>query len=231
MKHFRLFSLFFGCWLLASCTADPGTEPDQPDEPDSFANPFTDVFKDATDHYAHIMWLAQSGITTGFENGDGTLRYEPYSTVKRCDMAAFLYRLAGSPSCEPSASDEARFWDVDASTPHREEILWLASAGISTGFPDGAFRPYADIARVDMAAFLRRLAEWMDAPEATGVVKSFPDVPSSMDHAEDVAWLSAAGITTGFPDGTFKPYDTIKRCDMAAMLHRLDGFVEGYGVD
>ena len=27
MKHFRLFSLFFGCWLLASCTADPGTEP------------------------------------------------------------------------------------------------------------------------------------------------------------------------------------------------------------
>lgn len=213
---------------------DPGTEPDQPDEPDSFANPFTDVFKDATDHYAHIMWLAQSGITTGFKNGDGTLRYEPYSTVKRCDMAAFLYRLAGSPAYEPAAADKARFSDVDGSTPHYEEVLWLASTGISKGWDNGdgtaSFRPYEDIARVDMAAFLHRLADRMGAPDPAGAAKSFRDVPSSMPHASDVAWLSSAGITTGFPDGSFKPYDSIKRCDMAAMLHRLDGLAEGYEV-
>ena len=52
-----------------------------------------------------------------------------------------------------------------------------------------------------------------------------------MPHASDVAWLSSARITTGFPDGSFKPYGSIVRCDMAAMLHRLDGFVEGYEVE
>lgn len=211
---------------------DPGGV--DPDQPGGFTNPFTDVFEGSTDHYAHIMWLAESGVTTGFENLDGTFRFEPYSTVKRCDMAAFLYRLAGSPSYEPTAADRARFSDVDGSTPHCDEVLWLASTGISKGWDNGdgtaSFRPYEDIARVDMTAFLHRLAGWMGAPDPAGAAKSFSDVPSSMPHASDVAWLSSAGITTGFPDGSFKPYDSIKRCDMAAMLHRLDGLVEGYEV-
>ena len=149
-------------------------------------------------------------------------------------MAAFLYRLAGSPAYEPAAADKARFSDVDGSTPHYEEVLWLASTGISKGWDNGdstaSFRPYEDIARVDMAAFLHRLADWMGAPDPAGAAKSFRDVPSSMPHASDVAWLSSAHITTGFPDGSFKPYDSIKRCDMAAMLHRLDGLAEGYEV-
>ena len=150
-------------------------------------------------------------------------------------MAAFLYRLAGSPAYEPTAADKARFSDVDGSTPHCDEVLWLASTGISKGWDNGdgtaSFRPYEDIARVDMAAFLHRLAIWMGVSEPGSGGRAFSDVDASIAHAEDVAWLAAAGITTGFPDGTFKPYDTIKRCDMAAMLHRLDGFVESYGVD
>lgn len=149
-------------------------------------------------------------------------------------MAAFLYRLAGSPAYEPSAADLAAFSDVDESTSHYKEVLWLASAGISEGWDVGGgareFRPYAEIARIDMAAFLHRLAGWMGAPEPESVGKSFPDVTAGMAHAEDVAWLSAAGVTTGFPDGKFKPYDTIVRCDMAAMLHRLDGLAKGYEV-
>lgn len=209
---------------------DPGTDPDAPAPvPVSF----TDV-TDSTDHAPHIRWLAEEGISKGWDNGDGTFRYEPYLNVARADMAAFLYRLAGSPAYEPSAADLAAFSDVDESTSHYKEVLWLASAGISEGWDVGGgareFRPYAEIARIDMAAFLHRLAGWMGAPEPESVGKSFPDVTAGMAHAEDVAWLSAAGVTTGFPDGKFKPYDTIVRCDMAAMLHRLDGLAKGYEV-
>ncbi len=40
MKHFGLFSLFFGFWLLAGCTADPGTEPGPSGEnPSAAENP------------------------------------------------------------------------------------------------------------------------------------------------------------------------------------------------
>ena len=209
---------------------DPGTDPDAPAPvPVSF----TDV-TDSTDHAPHIRWLAEEGISKGWPNGDGTFRYEPYLNVARADMAAFLYRLAGSPAFEPGAEDLAAFEDVGAGTPHCKEVLWLASAGISEGWDVGGgdreFRPYAEIARSDMAAFLHRLAICMGAPDPGSGGMSFSDVDASIAHSGDVAWLSAAGITTGFPDGTFRPYDTIVRCDMSAMLHRLDGLVEGYEV-
>ena len=195
---------------------------------------FTDVFAGVTDHASHIRWLADEGVSKGWDNGDGTYSYRPYSDVARADMAAFLYRLAGSPAYEPDGADLSAFSDVDASTPHYREVLWLASAGISEGWDIGGgereFRSYDNIARSDMAAFLHRLAIWMGAPEPGSGGRAFSDVDGSVAHAGDVAWLAAAGITTGFLDGTFKPYDTIKRCDMAAMLHRLDGFVEGYEV-
>ncbi len=210
-------------------------DPDDPSEPDPGTVSFTDVFAGVTDHASHIRWLADEGVSKGWDNGDGTYSYRPYSDVARADMAAFLYRLAGSPAYEPDGADLSAFSDVDASTPHYREVLWLASAGISEGWDIGGgereFRPYDNIARSDMAAFLHRLAIWMGAPEPGSGGRAFSDVDGSVAHAGDVAWLAAAGITTGFPDGTFKPYDTIKRCDMAAMLHRLDGFVEGYGVD
>lgn len=112
---------------------------------------FRDVFK-STPHQENIGWLAEKGISTGFE--DGTFR--PYANIARCDMAAFLYRLAGSPSFEPSALDKGKFRDVSESTPHCDEVWWLASTGISTGFEDGAFKPYASAARCDIAAFLHR---------------------------------------------------------------------------
>ena len=199
------------------------------------SNPFIDVFENSTPHYDHILWLAYEGISAGWDIGGGKKEFRPWDNVARCDMAAFLYRLAGSPSFEPSAEDLAAFRDVDKSTPHCKEVLWLASTGISEGWDIGGgereFRSYDNIARSDMAAFLHRLAIWMGAPEPGSGGRAFSDVDGSIAHAEDVAWLSAAGITTGFSDGTFRPYDSIVRCDMAAFLHRLDGYVNGYAVD
>ncbi len=88
-----------------------------------------------TPHYDDVMWLSQYGISTGWS--DGTFRGA--DTVKRQDMAAFLRReavrrgISGAATWKPSAADWKRFNDVTSSTPHAEDILWLASAGIATG--------------------------------------------------------------------------------------------------
>ncbi|MDO4595852.1 MAG: glycoside hydrolase family 31 protein, partial [Coriobacteriaceae bacterium] len=37
------------------------------------------------------------------------------------------------------------FSDVTDKTEHRDDILWLAETGVTTGFPDGTFRPYASV--------------------------------------------------------------------------------------
>lgn len=121
---------------------------------------FSDV-NSSTPHRKAILWLASQGISKGWDNGDGTFSFRPYTNVARADMAAFLYRLAGSPEFDESSV--TAFRDVDASTPHREAILWLASSGVSKGWDEGggaySFRPYLEVARCDMAAFLHRMDE------------------------------------------------------------------------
>lgn len=181
----------------------------------------TDLDHD-TYHLGDVLWLVDRGISTGY--GDGTFR--PLETVKRCDMAAFLYRLAGSPDFNPRTAVRT-FSDVDENTPHYKEVMWLASTGISQGWGNGdgtySFRPYADVARCDMAAFLQRLY----AQCGTGAAKTdlsgvhFSDVSSATPHEDEVLWLAANGISTGYDDGTFRNYQSVARCDMAAFMCRM----------
>lgn len=183
---------------------------------------FSDVFDD-TPHSSEIGWLAAAGISEGFP--DGTFAGE--RGVTRQDMAAFLYRLAGSPAYEPSKYDKTRFSDVDERTPHAKEIWWLASTGISAGFSDGTFGGMRDVTRQDMAAFMRRFESCFyggasDDFSASSKDKSaFADVDESTPHAQDIWWLAYAGISTGFDDGTFRGRATVARQDMAALFYRL----------
>ncbi len=52
---------------------------------------------------------------------------------------------------------------------------------------------------------------------------TFPDVPAEWEFAREVEWLVAEGITTGYPDGTFQPWNSVNRDAMAAFLYRLAG--------
>ncbi|MCC5952907.1 MAG: S-layer homology domain-containing protein [Acidimicrobiia bacterium] len=100
-----------------------------------------------------VGWLLDAEVTTGF--GDGT--YRPASAVTRQAMAAFMYRLAGSPMF--AAPAEPTFTDVDPTHPFHTEIEWLADAGIAGGFPDGTYGATAAVSRQAMAAFMYRLAD------------------------------------------------------------------------
>ena len=202
------------------------SEPEPKPEPQ--APEFSDVVAGETPHAEHIAWLAESGVSKGWENGDGTYSFRPYAEVARCDMAAFLYRLAGSPAFEPTAKQRAAFSDVDENTPHAKEVWWLAAQGISAGWDEAGgtktFRPYETVKRCDMAAFLNRLAR--NAGKPAGAGSPFTDVADATPHRAAVLWLASNEVSKGWtePDGTmtFRPYETVKRADMAAFLHRMD---------
>ena len=115
-------------------------------------SPFADV---PTSHafYRAIVWLSDSGISTGYE--DGTFR--PGQPVLREQMAAFLHRFRGLLAAPANGSGS--FVDVPSSSTFRTQIQWLAGSKISTGYSDGTFRPAQPVLREQMAAFLYRAAE------------------------------------------------------------------------
>jgi Tol biopolymer transport system component len=52
---------------------------------------------------------------------------------------------------------------------------------------------------------------------------SFVDVPASNHFFEQIEWMTAAEIASGFPGGRFKPVDPVNRQQMANFLYNLAG--------
>ncbi len=164
-----------------------------------------------------IEWLAGKEVTTGWVEPEGTLTYRASEPIARDAMAAFLYRLAGSPDFQaPSTSP---FTDVAPSVQFYKEMTWLKAQGISTGYPDGTFRPADPVSREAMAAFMYR---FRDKPAFAAPSSSpFSDVVTTDEFFKEIAWLSATGISTGWPDGTYRPVEPVMRDAMAAFMFRL----------
>lgn len=190
----------------------------------------------ATPHGDDIAWLADKRISNGYSDGS----FRPGTKIKRQDMAALLRRVAvwhgigDASSWKPQEKDWAIFSDVDRCTPHAEDILWVAHAGVSTGWreSDGShtFRGSNAVKRQDMAAFLHRLAgKSTDEVEETAAKNNFTDVTAATPHAEDIYWLGKTGISQGYKnsDGSWR-FDgaaSVHRQDMAAFLHRLSNML------
>ncbi|MHA7282695.1 polysaccharide deacetylase family protein, partial [Arthrobacter sp. TMS2-4] len=90
-------------------------------------SPFADVSTSRV-FYKEISWLAAQGISTGWAEANGTRTFRPLQATTRDQMAAFLYRAAGSPAYTPPAVSP--FADVSTSRVFYKEISWLAAQGI-----------------------------------------------------------------------------------------------------
>lgn len=174
---------------------------------------FTDV--PAGSQFAgEISDMRAKGVVTGWN--DGTFR--PLEPVHRDAVAAFMYRLQGHPAA--TLPPESPFSDLGTDHPFYPDISWLAGQKITTGWPDKTYRPLAPVTREAMAAFLYRLA---GSPAFTPPTQSpFTDLTTESQFYKEITWLAQTGITTGWPDHTYRPYEPVHRDAMAAFLYRFD---------
>ncbi|CAN5495531.1 hypothetical protein BH20ACT2_BH20ACT2_00670 [soil metagenome] len=127
-----------------------------------------DRFADDDDsvHAASIDRLAAVGVVGGF--ADGT--YRPGERVSRAQMATFLVRVHGFAGGRDLLSSADAFGDDDGS-PHEPAIDQAATAGFTSGFADGTYRPALPVTRAQMASFLTRV---LDALVVAGVATPPP---------------------------------------------------------
>lgn len=209
-NFFRNFSLWFGSPNGAPTTAYPVAAP----LGRAPAAPFRDVARSEHMYFTEIAWMKHTGRSTGWP--DGT--YRPFESIKRDAMAAFLYRSAGSPAYTPPAVSPFR--DVATNSMYYKEIAWARSVGITTGWPDGTYRPLEPVNRDAMAAFLHRSAG--SPAHSAPAASPFRDLSTRTQFYEEITWAHSQGITTGWADGTYRPLEPIKRDAMAAFIYRLE---------
>jgi len=129
----------------------------------------------------------------------------------------------GDDATAPSTSAEAGlpvfFVDVPAQRDFADDIMWAATAGVSTGYTDGTFRPTEQISRQALVKMIYAAAhDGQRAPACTQA--PYRDVPVSAAFCGEIAWAKQAAVTTGYTDGTFRPGTVVSRQAAAAFLYR-----------
>ncbi len=173
-------------------------------------------FKDVTDptqfYYDPIYNMVDTGVIAGW--ADGTFR--PTGNCNRAAVVTFLWRLAGKPEPEVMATFS------DMPTDNEEfckAISWAAEEGITTGYAGNLFKPWNTCNRAAIVTFLWRYA---DKPEPSKMA-DFKDMTTNDDFNNAISWAAENGITTGWDDNTFRPWNTCNRLAVASFLNRYAG--------
>ncbi|OEH92132.1 S-layer homology domain-containing protein [Bacillus solimangrovi] len=153
------------------------------------------------------------------------MAYQPKSYRKFIAMTVTTAVVASAVAPTVSA---AQFSDVKDNTWYTEAIEYLVDKEVISGYPGGTFKPNGSLTRAE-AAKVMALTLGLDhegAPDA-----NFPDVKRGEWFAPYVSVLVNEGIISGFPDGTFKPHQTLTRAQMAKMMAVAYGIGEDSSVD
>ncbi|MDR3152430.1 MAG: S-layer homology domain-containing protein [Bifidobacteriaceae bacterium] len=157
-----------------------------------------------------------TGCSFEIQGNDYITKYCPSDSVKREQMAAFLYNLKGKPDYTPPAVSP--FSDLKPDNQFYKQIMWGVANGIWSGYEDKTFKGNKAITRGQFVSVLWR---FYGSPEPILPSKSpFSDVKSSDSIYKAVIWAKNNSITTGYADGTFKPNKTCSRAQMAMFIIR-----------
>jgi len=127
-----------------------------------------------------------------------------------------LSLVLGSFGMAFAATSDGSFSDTSA-----EEVTVLAQLGVISGYGDGTYRPAGIVTRAEMAVIVIRA---LGLADYVGGVSGFPDMAGHAWAEGYVAYAKNLGIIDGYPDGTFKPGNTVTYQEAAKMMVAALGY-------
>lgn len=167
---------------------------------------FPDIAKDAW-FSQEVSYLYERSIITGFPDG----KFYPSRPVTRAEAMTMI----GKALEMDGQLRETSFLDVPSQFYASGYIEEAVLRQIITGYPDKTFKPKAWIIRGDAAIMLQKAFAYDPVLE-----QQFQDVREDKYYYPSVNAIKTAGITSGYPDGTYKPETTITRAEFAVLLAR-----------
>ncbi len=150
---------------------------------------------------ATIATVSKNGVVTAKKVGRAVITATVDGTALTCDVRVL-------------------FKDVtDPSLFYYEPIYNMVDKGVIGGYDDGTFRPTGNCNRAAVVTFLWKLA---GRPEP-GKMATFSDMTTNADFNKAISWAAEEGITSGWSDNTFRPWNTCNRAAIVTFLWRYAG--------
>jgi hypothetical protein len=168
--------------------------------------------------------MFEKRLTTGVNKPEGKF-FAPKQELTREAMAAFMYRLKGSPAV--SLPSESPFADVTPSDKFYREIVWMQQQKLAKGTKQATGKPLFGskdaLTREAMAAFIYRFegSPSFTAPPTSPLV----DINAEAKFRKEVLWMYENQLTTGIKQGEsriYAPKSALSREAMAAFIYRLE---------
>ena len=141
----------------------------------------------------------------------------------RGDMAVLLMALTGSNTVF-TATNNSVFKDVYPTLIYYTILNDLYREGKITGYPDGTYKPYNTLSRLESAIFLlkyvygKSVYDMVKKVEVEGI---FKDIPKESWYAPWIELAYRKGLVRGYEDGTFRPFSAITRLEVIILLDRM----------
>lgn len=120
------------------------------------------------------------------------------------------------------------FDDLSSSHPNYEAIMALKDLGVIDGYPDDTFKPERDVNRVEALKIILLAAKIDIDSEATE--SRFTDTNVGVWYAPILNRAVALGIIQGYPDGSFKPEQTVNLAE-ALKIGQLSFDIDISGIE
>lgn len=194
----RLVTGILSLSLMITLTVSPASAATKTD--------FTDVPK-FNQFHDEIQYLVGEKVISGYKNG----QFKPKENLTRGEATMMIGRMLKL----DSAQRTTKFKDVPKSYAGSGYIASATKDGIISGYSDGTFRPNQDVTRGDMALIIAKAFKLRYQAHY-----SFTDINYQMKAYDSIRYLAGASITTGYADGSFKPYGKVTREQFSAFLAR-----------
>lgn len=170
--------------------------------------------RDISGHWAEttIKQEVKQGIVKGYEDGS----FKPDAIITRAEFVTMLMN-ALKPALSNTPLSFTDLLEIPAWS--KQAITQAVEGGILSGYPDGSFRPQANITRMEMAMMIAK---------ASGT-KIATDVDTGFSDDNEIAlWAKGAvltakqlGIVNGRGDNLFVPNGIATRAEAVTMIMNL----------
>lgn len=152
-------------------------------------------------------------VGKGWIQGDLDGTFKPENNISRAHAAVLISRVLNLSSTNP-----AKFSDVPTAHRYSKEIAAVVEAKIMSGNSPTTFNPNGFLTRAQMAKVLVNSYKLTADPKQYELLK---DVPKEFWGFDDIHVLRANQVTI-VEDGFYRPFERVKRYQIAAFLTRID---------